>query len=352
MKEECITIIYNTLEEDGARLFTHELDKEDYYKSVGNVEKALEKIGYNVNKIQLRHGIGGLLSYIEELSPICIFNMCEEFNGDSWGEVYIAGILELLKIPYTGTGPMGLALSLNKAKSKDILNKYGIKVPRYKVFNLDYKKNESMDSGVKFPLIVKPLYEDGSYGIDNDSVVHNGKDLNEKIKEIHDKFSEPAIAEEYIDGRELNVSILGNGKNLKVLPISEIDYFNVPQDMPKICSYKAKWEIGSEEYKNTIPVCPAELPRRLKENIQDISIKVYNIMECRDYARIDLRLDSAQNPYIIEVNPNPCLSHDSGFVCSAVVAGMSYVELIDGILNICIERSNARYNYTEVIKRG
>lgn len=339
MKEGCIVIIYNLLEED----------KEDYYTDVNGVEGALDKLGYDVKKISVGQDINKVLSNIKKASPMCIFNLCEGFNGNSWGEVYIAGLLELLKIPYTGSGPFGLALALNKAKTKDVLRSNGIKVPLYQVFS---ERNVSISKVLKFPLIVKPLHEDGSYGIDTNSVVCDGKGLYNRINTIHRKFREPAIVEEHIDGREINVSILGNKKELRVLPISEIDYSSMPLHLPRICGYKAKWRPRSKEYKNTVPICPADLSGDLKNQICDIAIKVFNIIECRDYARVDIRLDKFKNPYIIDVNPNPCLNPDSGFVRSAKVFGLDYTGLIGEILNICMQRNNARCcNYTKVTAR-
>lgn len=337
MKERCIVIIYNILEED----------RENYYTDVNSVEDALTKLGYDVKKISVGQNINEVLSDLKKASPMCIFNLCEGFNGNSWGEVYIAGLLELLGMPYTGSGPFGLALALNKAKTKDVLRSNGIKVPLYQVFNRVGSLREFFSNGVniplsemlKFPLIVKPLHEDGSYGIDCDSVVYDERGLYNRINIVYEKFKEPAIVEKYIDGREINVSILGNNKNSKILPISEIDYSNMPLRLPRVCSYRAKWESKSKEYKNTVPICPADLSINLKKKLEKIAIKVFNTMECRDYARVDIRLDKFENPYIIDVNPNPCLNPDSGFVCSAKMFGLDYKELIGEILNICMQRS-------------
>lgn len=334
-----IVVVYNLVEND----------KEDYYEDVKNVEEALVELGYDVTKLWVGDDIEDFIFRIKKASPKCIFNLCEEVWGNSWGEVYIAGLLELLGLPYTGSGPFALGLSLDKAKTKDVLKANNIKVPLYKVF----KEGEAIPSvGLEFPLIVKPLHEDGSFGIDCGSVVYDEEDLSCRINAMHKRFKEPVIVEEYIDGREINVSILGNNKNLQVLPISEIDYSNMPPNYPRICSYKAKWEVSSIEYKNTVPVCPADLPPKLCEEIEDIAIRVYDIIGCRDYARIDIRLDKLLEPYIIDVNPNPCLNPDSGFVRSAKKAGFSYVELVGKIVDLCMERNDAGHlENTQVIAR-
>lgn len=325
MKKPCIAVLYSLVKNN----------KENYNGDVEAVSRALCGSGYNIKKIPVSTDIEELVSNIKKFSPKCIFNLCEEVNGNSRGEVYIAGILELLRIPYTGTGPLGLMLSLDKARNKEILQSNGVKSPKYQVF---YSDKDVLSKTLLFPLIVKPLHEDGSYGINLDSVVHNKRNLYKKIHTIHRKFKQPAIAEEYIEGRELNVSLLGNGKKLKVLPISEIDYSSVSHGNPKICTYNAKWNTKSGEYKETMSVCPANLSEKTRKTIENVSIRAYRSLECRDYARIDIRLDKNRNPYIIDVNPNPCLSPDSGFVRSAEKAGISYIRLIDTILNNCMER--------------
>lgn len=325
MKKNSIVILYSLVKNN----------KENYNGDVGAVNSALCGLGYNVKKISVSRNIGKLILDIKKYSPLYIFNLCEEVDGHSWGEMYIAGILELLNIPYTGSGPFSLGLSLDKAKSKDILLNHRIRVPKYWVFdNVDKK----IPKDVKFPLIVKPIHEDGSYGIEAESIVYNKNTLCKRISLINKRFRQPAIVEEYIEGRELDISILGNGKNIKILPISEIDYNKMPKKLPKICTYNAKWNEKSEEYRESIPVFPADLPKRVKTIIENTAVKVYNTMQCRDYARIDIRLDKNKIPYIIDINPNPCLSPDSGFVRSAMEAGLNYEKLIGEIVNSCKKR--------------
>jgi D-alanine-D-alanine ligase len=323
-----------------AILFSHlEKNKENYYRDVESVYNVLNHIGHKVCKVSVDSDIKKVLLTIKKHSPEYIFNLCEEVAGNSWGEMYIAGVLELLNIPYTGSGPFSFGLCLDKAKNKDILANNGINVPKYYVFSTDTK----IPINIKFPLIVKPLHEDGSYGIEAESIVWNNNALLKRIAIISKKFKQPAIAEQYIAGRELNVSILGNGRSLKVLPISEIDYSKMPEDLPKICTYNAKWAENTDEYINSIPVCPANLSRKVKNSIEDAAVQAYNTMQCRDYARVDIRLDKNKIPYIIDINPNPCLSPDSGFVRSASVAGFTYEQLIEEILERCKKRY-AKYN--------
>jgi D-alanine-D-alanine ligase len=333
MKQNRVTLLYSQVKNN----------KENYNSDVESVYNALCCLGYKTQKIPVGNNIGDLISDIKENNPDFIFNLCEEACGNSWGEIYIAGVLELLRVPYTGSSPFSLSLSLDKAKTKDVLLSNGINVPRYMVYDMIRSSAQAQlrSSGpreLKFPIIVKPLQEDGSYGIWPDSVVYNKKNLLKKVFLINKQFNQPAIAEEYKEGRELNVSILGNGKNLKVLPISEVDYSKMPEKLPKICTYKAKWDENSDEYKGTIPVCPADLSKKTRNMAENAAVKAYNAMLCRDYARIDIRLDKNKIPYIIDVNPNPCLAPDSGFVRSGAAAGYNYEGLIGEILENCRKR--------------
>lgn len=326
--KESVVILYNTLE--GNRL-----QENEHYKDVEIIDEALKGLGYCVERIAVDKNISELISRLVNTSPRYIFNLCEEVENNSWGEIYVAGLLELLRIPYTGANPFCLALSLNKAKTKDVLRSQGILVPEYQVFDSD---GETLREVLTFPLIMKPLCEDGSFGIEPGSVVYNKEALYERVSIKRKEFNGLVIVEEYIEGRELNISILGNGEGLTILPISEIDYSALPSDFPRICSYTAKWEKDSMEYKGTVPICPAHLSQKLQKKVEEVAVRVYQIMECTDYARVDIRLSKDEVPYVIDVNPNPCISPDSGFVRSAKAAGMDYKELIKAILTNCQER--------------
>lgn len=323
-----IAILYNILEEDKCQ-------KDERYKDVLEIEKTLQEVGYKVEKIGVDSNVDKLMLRLKETSPKYVFNLCEEIDNDSWGEIYVAGLLELLRIPYTGSGPFCLALSLNKARSKDILQSNGVPVPKYQVFDSEKTK---IREDLNFPLIVKPLCEDGSFGIEPNSVVINEDELYERILARKNEFRESVIVEEYIEGREMNVAILGNGKEIRALPISEIDYSTLPSTSAKICTYNAKWEKDSIEYKGTVPVCPTNISSNLKMKLEEIAFKVYSVMNCTDYARVDFRISKDGIPYVIDINPNPCISPDSGFVRSAKAEGMQYKDFIIEIFRSCQKR--------------
>jgi D-alanine-D-alanine ligase len=247
----------------------------------------------------------------------------------------IAALLELLDIPFTGSSALALGLSQDKGKTKSILAHQGLPTPAYCVWQPGMDRRLS---GLQFPLIIKPLLEDASLGIDNDAYIPDEKTLKQQVRKIYQGYGQPALVEEYIDGRELNVSILGN-ENPQVLPISEIDFSSMPPGLPKICSYAAKWVENSREFSSTVPCCPAPLSPPVEKKIKEVSLEAYRIMDCRDYARVDIRLSPQGIPYVLEINANPDISPDAGMTRSAKTAGFTYSEFIARIVEI----SWARY---------
>jgi D-alanine-D-alanine ligase len=200
------------------------------------------------------------------------------------------------------------------------------------------KDRIGMQEGVSFPLIVKPAHEDASVGIDDSSVVYNLADLRKRVRFIHTEYDQPALAEEYIDGRELNVAILGNNPPA-ALPISEIDFSGLTEGMHKIVSYEAKWIHGTVAYEGTRGVCPAVLPAPLEARIKETALRAYSLIGCRDYARVDFRLTKDGIPYVLEVNPNPDISDDAGFARSARAQGYTFAEIVGKIVESALERS-------------
>jgi D-alanine-D-alanine ligase len=222
---------------------------------------------------------------------------------------------------------------LSKLRAKQILISHGIKTPRFFYASI-YDEIHKNSFGLKFPVILKLAREDASIGISEFSVVNNYESMKERVDYLFSSFHQEVLVEEYINGRELNVAILGD----RVLPISEITFDHLPDGLPKIVTYEAKWSPESIYYKNTIPQCPALLDDQLKNKIEKMAIEAYDALECRDYARVDIRLNQRNVPYVIEVNPNPDISQDTGFVRSAASAGISYEELLYNISLLALKR--------------
>jgi D-alanine-D-alanine ligase len=299
------------------------------------VQEALFSLNYPVQALEARGDLAALLLQIGSARADLVFNLCEEFLGRSRLEMNIAALLELLDIPFTGSSSLALGLSQDKGKTKSILAHQGIPTPAYCVWQ---PGKDRLLAGLRFPLIIKPLREDASLGIDNDAFIPDEKTLKQQVQKIYHGYGQPVLVEEYIDGRELNVSILGNEK-AKVLPISEIDFSSMPPGLPRICSYAAKWVENSREFSSTIPRCPASLPPPVKKRVKEVSLEAYRAMDCRDYARVDIRLSPEGVPYVLEINANPDISLDAGMTRSAKMAGFTYPEFIARI----VEFSWARY---------
>jgi D-alanine-D-alanine ligase len=301
-----------------------------------DIQGALDSLGYETSMFNMSDDLDRFLAYLKAMQPDIIFNMVESLGDDAIHEMHVAGIYELLGFTYTGAGPFTLGTCLNKPRAKEILSFNGVPTAKFFVCD-DLKKLTADDIDLAYPLIVKPSNEDASVGIDNKSVVNTFQELKERVGYILRKFNEPAIVEEYIDGRELNVGIIGNKKPL-ILPISEIDFSGLPEEYPKIVTYDAKWMEGTIEYSGTQGKCPAPLPPSAEEKVKEIALRAYRLMGCRDYARVDIRLSKNYKPYVLEVNPNPDLSDDAGFYRSARTYGFTYEETIGKIVECAIER--------------
>ncbi len=306
-------------------------DENNVVETVRDVEEALREEGFSTRVTTLRGVHNDADDFIRGIKGAgdIIFNLCESAFGKSGFEMHVAALLELYGLKYTGSGPLTLGLALDKGLTKDILNSRDIMTPEYAVLKDPPQK---LKRSLKFPLIVKPLREDASIGIDSGAVVKTMKGLKKRVEFIINTFNQPAIVEEYVDGREFNVALLGNGKDIRALPPSEIDFTEFPEDLPKICCYEAKWSVESPLYKKSKPVCPANIPESLRDELAGIALKAYETMRCRDYARVDMRVGEDGNIKVLEVNPNPDISRDAGLARAAKAAGLDYSKLISGIV--------------------
>jgi len=301
-----------------------------------HVQRALQQAGYKATLFNMNGEVQRLLDFVKRRQPDVIFNLCESIGNESRHEMHVAGLYELLGIPYTGAPAFVLGTCLNKARTKEILSFHGIKTARFAIIkNIGELQEENLD--LKYPLIVKPSREDASVGIENGSVVEDFASLKKRARSIFNNYDQPALIEEYISGRELNVAIVGNKRPI-VFPISEIDFSGLPADYPKIVTYNAKWMQGTIEYTGTVGVCPAPLPAELEKRVKEIALKCYRVMGLRDYGRVDLRIDKNNVPYVLEVNPNPDLSDDAGFARSARTYGMSFDDTVARIIEYALER--------------
>jgi D-alanine-D-alanine ligase len=300
-----------------------------------DISRALAARGYKTSIFSVDGDIVPLIDFLRQEKPDLVFNLCEGIENEAIHEMHAVGIYELLGVHYTGSDPLTLGTALNKVRVKEILSYHGLPTPRFQLVKSPVRVN--IDPGMRFPMIVKPSREDASIGIETASVVSGPAELKKRIRHVVEEHDQPALVEEYIDGRELNVGILGNRKPI-VFPISEIDMSTLPKQYHRIITYNAKWMKGTDEYEHTRGICPAPLPLSLETTIKEMALKAYQVLGCRDYARVDFRLSKENKPYILEVNPNPDISDDAGFARSARVYGYDFDELAGKIVECALER--------------
>lgn len=310
-----------------------DLSEKGFAQQIEFIKSELEKNFYDVKTLGFNRDIITVINKIKELAPDVIVNFVESINGDAEFESHVTGLFELLGIRYTGNYGFCLGNCLNKTRTKQILSSLNINSPKFLTLALNDKIDEP-DFLLKFPVIIKLAREDASIGISELSVVNNFSDLKKRINYLRKNYKQAVIIEEYIDGREINVSILGN----EILPLSEIKFDGLPNELPKIITYEAKWSPNSIYYQNTVPQCPAIVSDKLKSKIEKLALDAFNALGCRDYARVDIRVSKDDIPYVIEVNPNPDISLDAGFVRSAQNAGISYSELLKKLVEFALSR--------------
>jgi D-alanine-D-alanine ligase len=321
-----IALTYNLKKQDKTK-------PEDYFsefdspETIDAISAVLNKKGHSVNLVDADRP--DLLSYFSKNRADIVFNIAEG-TSSRWRESEIPAILDYLDIPYTGSNAFSLALALNKALTKKILKAEDIPTPSFQVF---LKGSERLNPDLKFPLIVKPNREGSGKGINASNVVYTEDELFEKIREIKELYKQEVLVEEFIDGRELTVGILENGK-ITVLPILEIDFTNCKASGEYFYSWRMKEFQGSREL-GLLPTfhCPARLDKATEELVKSIAIRSHCSLGCFGVSRTDIRLSKDNIPYVLEINPLPGLNpHESNFPLMAYAAGMQYEELIEAIL--------------------
>jgi D-alanine-D-alanine ligase len=296
--------------------------------------EALEKIGHEPF-YQVLDGSPQCLTSLAKCGADLMFNLTESFAGDDTKEMNIAAYMDLLGIRYTGGGPHAHFLAQDKATAKKMFAFHGIKTP---YFAHAYRGRIEHAHDVEFPLIVKPVWEDGSIGIDAGAVVNSIKELMERVEYIQNQFDSPALIEEYIEGREIYVGVLGSYESARALPLVELDLSKLPEGMPKIASYDVKFEKDTQGYKLTKSHLVTDLDEEVTAKLQEVGLAAYKAVKLRDYGRIDMRLTPKGEVYVIEANPNPWLSSKHEFAMAAKSSGRSYSDLIGEIVDMALAR--------------
>jgi D-alanine-D-alanine ligase len=306
---------------------------------VDQVTAALERAGHIVSIIGTHGDVQRLLDGIRITDPELVFNLMEMFDDNLLGDVSVAGLLELCAVPYTGSGPGELTLCQDKALTKKLLDYEGIAYPPFAVFHA----GDGVESGgtLRMPLFVKPRRADASIGVDESaSIVHDVEGLARRVLAIHQQIRDDALAEEFVEGRELYVAILGNDEP-EALPIIEIDFSGLPPGTPHVLGQRAKFDSSSPYYHGTRPVL-AELSDELRAHLVRISLDAYRVLGVRDYGRVDLRVTDAGEAYVIEVNASCYLEEKGEFAMAARAAGLDYTTLVNRIAELALERFRKR----------
>lgn len=308
----------------------------DDISTIGAITKALEKIGYEVELLEADQG------FMEKLNASgvdFVFNIAEGIQGES-RESHVPAILEMMNIPYSGSGVLTQAITLNKSRKKEILRYYEIPTPKWQLFR---STNQKLNSNLSFPLIVKPDAEGSSVGITDSSLVNDIPSLKREISKVLRIYKQNALVEEYLDGREFTVGVIGNGKP-RVLPIVEIDFSDLPSNLNRFDSYEAKWTYDTPENSNDPVKCPAQIKPGLKKRIEKIARETFLALGCSDLCRIDIRLNGREIPHVFDVNALPGLmprkEDNSRFIRACYSDGMSYEQIIETIMNAALKRYN------------
>ncbi len=327
-------IIFNAPEKDRYTALGEQKAVKGVLVEVKAVHDALEKLGYTVEKVSLLSPLEKAREIIAQLKTDVVFNLFEGFAGRPETEATVAGILAQVGFSYTGCAAPALELALDKAKAKTILQKFGIPTPDFQVLvpeNINQFR-------LKLPCIVKPAAEDASHGVTEQSIVNDLTSLEVQVRFVTESYGK-ALIEEFIDGREFNVTVMGNNQP-EVFPISEIVY-TLPEGYPRILTFEAKWEPDSLYFKSSMPVCPAQIDESIRHQINNAASAAFKALGCSGYARVDFRMGNDGVPQVIEVNPNPDLSPGYGVALQSRVAGMSYARMIEKIIRLAMERVNA-----------
>ena len=322
-----VSVLYNTDYDDEPTV-----DASSVEASARAIAGALGEAGHTAELVGV-HGreVFDVLAKLSASPPDLVFNLCESMAGDARNEPTLAGLLDLFGLRYTGCDLPALAACLHKRRSKDILLGRGIPTPEHRYLATQADLQDPALERLDYPWFLKLAHEDASVGITEENLVRDAAALRARAGAMIAEYEQPVLAERYVEGREINVTLIGNDASLTVLPLHEIDFGAMPAGRPRIVSYAAKWDETHVDYAGTKPVPLRDASPALVAACETVARAAWDAHGLRDYARVDLRIDRAGQPWVIDVNPNPDVSPDAGVARSAAVAGMSYVQLIQRI---------------------
>ena len=303
------------------------------WKTEYDVLVTLGELGHQATPLGVSDELGVIRRAIDDQKPHVVFNLLEEFQGVALFDQHVVSYLELMKQPYTGCNPRGLMLAHDKALSKKIFSYHRILTPRFAV----YERGRAMKHKrqLAYPLLVKSVIEEASLGISRKSIVHDSEQLKDRIAYIQEELKTDALVEEYIEGRELYVAVVGN-RRLQTYPVWEMLFKNLPDDVPNIATRQVKWDAATQKKLGIETKAAAGISKATETAIAKLCKRVYRVLCLSGYARMDLRMTKDERVYVLEANPNPNLSYGEDLAESAEAIGISYGQLIQRILNLGI----------------
>ncbi len=314
-----VAILFNADDSHGSAARRRELLSEHAVAGAAREAAAdLAAAGFRPRLVPVRGRIEDLLGRLRRLRPAAVVNLCEGFCGQSAGEPRVAGLLELMGVPFTGNPSAALGLCRDKFRVNAVLRAHGLPVPRGWLLTAA----DPLPVGLPFPVIVKPNAEDASLGIYPRSVVRTPAALRTQVARVTAAYGAPALVEPFLSGREFNAGLI-EAPDLRVLPLAEITYRRFPRGQPRLLNYDAKWRPRHPAYRGTVPVCPARLAPALARRLASMACEAFRRLNLRGYARVDIRLDGRGRPLLLDVNPNPDTSRDAGLARMLKAAGMS-----------------------------
>ena len=325
-----VAVLYTSVFESIKDLKEEQREDMDLAVTAKSVTEALRSAGHDAWIHAFEKDPGELIPALRSSGAEAVFNLCECPDLSPEKELHACALLELLRLPYTGNGPLALGICNSKALSKQLMIANGISTPRFLLCTCD----PAGDAGLSYPLVVKPANEDGSAGITEDSVVADLAGLRRQVKWLKETLRQDSLVEEFVDGREFNVGVLGNGSATdphRSLPPAELVYRNPRW---RLCTYESKWNAAHPSYSEIAPVCPADVPPGLAARLSEIALDCARIFRLTGYARVDFRMNAEGELFVLEVNPNPDISTDAGMPRAARAAGLPYPDLIAEILRL------------------
>jgi D-alanine-D-alanine ligase len=333
IEDSLIALVYNE-EEEVQKGESQDLVALQYtIKTASSIYEALRRLGYPTVMVPAKNELESFARDLSQYSPrsTFVFNVCDGFAGDNFSASLIPQVLKDLGFKYTGSKAEAVRLCTDKARAKRRLLKQGVPTPAYQLFS-----KPRGDVALQFPAIVKPVHEDASMGINENSVVTNASDMFQRVDYVVSEYRQPALVEEYITGREFSVSMWGNG-TMEVMPITEHDFSAMDDPLKSLLTYESKWIEDSFTYNEFRVICPAELTSVEEENVKNVAVGAFRAIGLRDFGRVDMRYRDGI-PYVIDINELPDLAPDAGFARSAEMAGFPYDKMVDRILNLALHR--------------